>query len=52
MELIRGPLDHDLSQRQTDAQPLSHPGAAELILKLGELPLFTGSVFQSRTTEL
>ena len=24
---IPGPQDHDLSQSQTDAQPLSHPGA-------------------------
>ena len=24
---IPGPQDHDLSQRQTDAQPLNHPGA-------------------------
>ena len=26
-DLIPGPWDHNLSQRQTDAQPLRHPGA-------------------------
>ena len=26
-DLISGPWDHALSQRQIDAQPLSHPGA-------------------------
>ena len=25
-DLILGPQDHDLNERQTDAQPLSHPG--------------------------
>ena len=31
---IPGPWDHDLSQRQTEAQPLSHPGIPQECFRL------------------